>query len=260
VPGQLQTEQRGRVTVLTLSNPDKRNALDPALCSALTDAVRGLVEAGARCAVLTGEGDKAFCAGFDVTALPSRTDVAEIAANPFDPLIDAVSESAIPIVCALNGAAFGGGCELAATCDVRVGHSSVVLAIPPAKLGIVYAARGLVRLSAIAGESRARQMFLAARTVTAAEAHTWGLIDEVVAADAVLARAVAIAEGIAELAPLAVQGMRQSFEALLRRRADLDDDTRAELDRVRLRAWASADAAEARAAFAGKRKPTFRGE
>ncbi len=260
---ELTTEQDGAVTVLTLSNPDKRNALDPSLCQALTDAVAKLHLSGARAAVLTASGDKAFCSGFDLVALAdySGDDPAAVAANPFDPLIEAVSASSVPIVCALNGSAFGGGCELAATCDVRVAHKGVKLAIPPAKLGIVYAPRGLARLSAIAGESRARQMFLTARTVEAEEAHRWGLIDHLVAEHHVLPAAMQIAQAIAGLAPLAVQGMRRTFEALLAARVDaIDDTTRAELDRMRAVAWASADAAEARAAFAAKRSPKFSGK
>lgn len=258
--GELLTEWRGHVLVLTLSNPSKRNALDPALCNALAEAVRGMADQEVRCAVLTGEGDKAFCSGFDITALPSQSNLQDIGANPFDPLIDAVAASPVPIVAALNGGAFGGGCELAAACDLRIGHAGVVLAIPPAKLGIVYAARGLARLSALVGESRAREMFLAARSLEAQEAAQWGLIDYIVEPDQVLPRALQMAERIAELAPLAVQGMRRTFEALMRQRATLDPDTAAEIDRLRLAAFTSADGAEARAAFVEKRKPRFTGK
>jgi len=260
VIGELLTEWRGHVLVLTLSNPSKRNALDPALCNALAEAVRGMAEQEVRCAVLTADGDKAFCSGFDITALPSQSGLQDLGGNPFDPLIEAVAASSVPVVAALNGSAFGGGCELAATCDLRVGHAGVKLAIPPAKLGIVYAARGLARLSALVGESRAREMFLAARTVQAHEAAQWGLIDYIVEADQVLPRALEIAEGIAALAPLAVQGMRRSFEALMSQRASLDPETSAELDRLRLAAFASEDGAEARAAFAEKRTPRFSGK
>jgi len=245
--------------LLTLSNPAKRNALDPPLCAALADAVRGLADSGARAAVLTGEGDRAFCAGFDVAALPGATNLTEAVQNPFDPVIAAMAANDVPIVCALNGGAFGGGCEVAATCDLRVAHAGVELALPPAKLGIVYAARGLVRLAAIAGESHARDMFLTARRVGAEEAASWGLVDRIVAPSFVLPEAMEIAERIAALAPLAVQGMRRSFEALLARRAELAPDVAADLDRVRLRSWTSRDAAEARLAFVQKRKPKFGG-
>jgi enoyl-CoA hydratase/carnithine racemase len=255
----VQVERQGAVVVLTLANPAKRNALDPTLCRALADAVAGLAPAGARACVLTGAGDKAFCAGFDVSFLPGQVDLAALADNPFDALIAAVIANPVPIVCALNGSAYGGGCELAATCDLRVAHAGVELAMPPARLGIVYAARGLTRFAALCGESRARELFFTARRVGADEAARWGLVDHVVAAKEVLSRACALAESIAELAPLAVQGMRQTFETLLGRRAEIAAAEAALIDRLRLRAWASQDAAEARRAFAEKRKPSFTG-
>ena len=259
MPSELLTDRSGGVVVLTLSNPAKRNALDPDLCRALTDAVAALAASGVRAAVLTGSGDRAFCAGFDLSALPDGGDLAAVAANPFDPLIEAVSASPVPIVCALNGMAVGGGCELAATCDLRVAHAGVELMMPPAKLGIVYAARALARFSALVGDSRARSMFLAARSVGAEQALRWGLVDELVPVDEVLPRAVACAEGIARLAPLAIQGMRRTFEALLRRRAELSEDIGAEIERLRARAWLSEDSAEARRAFAERRTPSFKG-
>lgn len=211
--GAIEAERHGDVALLRIVNPDKRNALDHAICRALADAVTGLSAAGARAAVLTGAGDKAFCSGFDLDALSVPG-----AQAAFDGLIDAVAAQPVPMVAALNGATYGGGCELAATCDLRVAHAGVKLAIPAAKLGIVYPPRGLARFSALCGESRARQLFLTARTVDAAEAASWGLVDQVVAADAVVARALELATVIAGLVPAAVQGMRRSFEDLLRRR------------------------------------------
>jgi enoyl-CoA hydratase/carnithine racemase len=163
-------------------------------------------------------------------------------------------------VAALNGVAFGGGCELAAACDLRVAHDAVKLGMPPARLGIIYAARGLARFSAIVGESRARRMFLWAHTVDAAIARDWGLVDELVSASDVRSRAIALASEAAALAPLAVQGMRRTFERLLAQRAALPPVIAQDLEARRLDAWRSTDAAEARLAFAEKRTPRFRGE
>src|SRR5687768_16621967 len=115
----------GAVRVITLSNPAKRNALDPGLCDAIAVEIAAAAGAGARAIVLIGDGDKAFCAGFDLDALPE----AEAA---FPRLIEAVVASRLPIVCALNGVAFGGGAELAATCDLRVAHPEVRFSMPPA--------------------------------------------------------------------------------------------------------------------------------
>jgi enoyl-CoA hydratase len=238
---QLLERREGDVAILTLSNLEKRNALDPSLCEALVRAVGGLGASGARAAVLTGAGDRAFSAGFDLTTSPAGQPVGEFV---FDAMIDAVAASSVPIVAALNGMAFGGGCELAATCDLRIAHPGCKLAMPPAKLGIVYAARA---------------MFLGARTVEAEEALRWGLCDELVAPEEVLPRALARAWEMAALAPLSVQAMRAAFEGLIRARAQLSAEDAAVLEGRRAAAWRSEDAAEARLAFAEKRPPTFHG-
>lgn len=257
--GEVWKERRGEVTLLTISNPDKRNALDPEMCGALARALVELSREGTRAAVLTGAGDQAFCSGFDLAALSAGAAEPRAAENVFDALINAAAATPVPLVCALGGVAFGGGLELAATCDFRIAHAGVKLAMPPARLGIVYGPRGLVRFSALIGESRARQLFLLARTVDAETALAWGLVDEIVPPADVLPRALALADEIAALAPLAVQGMRRTFEALLRRRAILEGEEATALALLRDEAWRSEDASEARRAFAEKRAPRFRG-
>lgn len=240
--GELLALDQGAVRILTIRNPSKRNALDPSLCDALAAAFARLEPDGVRAAVLTGDGDKAFCAGFDLAALGDDSERA------FESIFAALSATGVPVVAALNGVAFGGGCDLAAACDQRIGHEEVSFLMPPAKLGLVYAPRGLARMAAICGESRARRMFLFARTVDAREAHRIGLLDDLVARADVLPRAVALAEEAAALAPLAVRGMRRLFE-----------HPGADATELRARAWNSDDAREARAAFAERRKPVFRG-
>lgn len=197
------------IKTVVISNATKRNALDLAECERL----RGELVVGdeVRVVVLTGEpAGRAFCAGFDLGALGDMA----AAERAFSGVIDAVSACRVPVIAALNGAAIGGGCELAATCDLRVAHAGVKLGLPPARLGIVYPDRGLRRLAALCGESRARQLFLLARTVDAAEAERWGLIDFVV--EDPLAKAQELAGEIAALVPHAVQGMRARFEGRFR--------------------------------------------
>lgn len=259
MPGQLLAERRGHVALLTLSNPAKRNALDPGLCGALASALAALAGDGVRAAVVTGEGDKAFSAGFDVDALGAAGGPLA-AERSFEGLIDAVVASPVPLVAALNGVAFGGAFELAATCDLRVGHAGVKLGMPPARLGVVYAPRGLARFQALLGEARARELFLLARTLDAAEAAAWGLIDRLVAPGEVLPQALALADEMAALAPLAVQGIRRGFELLLERRAALEPPAAEEIARRRAESALSADGFEARRAFAEKRKPIFTGK
>lgn len=251
----LRTEGSGGVVVWTLDNAAKRNALDLALCKQIGDALAAAPAAGTRAIVLTGAGDRAFSAGFDVGALGDPAAVQ----RAFSGLMDAMAGSPVPIVCALNGPAYGGGLELAAACDMRLAHPGVKLMMPPAKLGIVYSERGLARFSALAGESRARRMFLCAEVVDAETAARWGLVDDVVGDYELLPRARDRAADIAALAPLAVQGMRRAFEALIRRRAELAEVDRQLIDKLRAEAWSSEDAAEGRAALAARRPPVFKG-
>jgi enoyl-CoA hydratase len=236
------------VRILTLDRPAKRNALDPEMCAALVRELLAAVAGGARAIVLTGAGEKAFSAGFDLEVLAE-------AEQAWPPVLEALARSPIPVVCAVNGVAFGGGAELAASCDLRVAHAEVRFSMPPARLGIVYHAAGLARFSAIVGESRARELFLTARVIDVATAERWGLVDHVVPVDQVVPRALALAEEMAALAPLAVQGMRRSFEMLLAARAAPNP----EIERIRSAAWQSEDAAEARRALLEKRPAQFRG-
>jgi enoyl-CoA hydratase len=258
--GDLLVEDDGPVVVLTLSSPAKRNALDVVMCDALVAALASLPARGARAAVLRGDpAGRAFSAGFDLAALGEAAADPEAAQRIFERVLEAIAASPVPLVAALTGPAMGGGCEIAAACDLRVAHAAVKLGLPPARLGIVYPTRGLARFSALCGEARARQLFLLARTIAADEAHTWGLVDFLVPEGEVAARARALAGELAAHAPQAIQGMRLAFEALLRRRATLEGDDAEEIARRRAAAWRSADAAEALAAIAEKRVPRFSG-
>ena len=250
--GAIELERRDAIAVVTLKNERKKNALDPAMLDALVDALGRLPADGARAVVLTGAGD-VFSSGYDLSALPTG---AVPAANPLGPALAAIAGGALPVVAALNGAAIGGGCELAATCDLRVAHDAVTLMMPPVRLGLVYAPTGLARFVALCGLSRTRELFLTAAPVPALRARDWGLVDHVVHRDEVLPTALALATEMARGAPLAVAGTRRALELLMPR---VDGDGLAELARLMQEAWLSEDAAEARAAFREKRKPAFKG-
>ncbi len=244
-------ELSGAVAVLTLCNADKRNALDGAMCAALAGHLDQLHE-HARAAILTGDGDGAFSAGFDITELSAELQ-GDDQKHPFEQLMAAVARCPVPLIAAMRGVAHGGGLELAASCDVRIAHATVRMAMPPAKLGIVYRTPGLARFAALLGEGRARELFLTARSFTGEEAAAWGLVQRLVAEEAVLATAHAVAEEIAALPSAAVQGTRVAFEALLRRRAELQGDDGVEVERRRAAAWSSADAEAARRRFLTRR-------
>lgn len=251
--GAVEVEERGPVAIVTLVNAAKKNALDPPMLDALCAALARLPAAGARAVVLTGAGD-VFSSGYDIAALPPSG--AAPTGNPMGPALAAIAGGPLPVIAALNGAAIGGGCELAATCDLRVAHDEVTLMMPPVRLGLVYAPTGLARFVALCGWSRTRELFLTAKPVPALRARDWGLVDHVVARDEVVATALTLASEIAKGAPLAIAGTRRALELLM---PAVDGARAAELAQLMQAAWMSDDAAEARAAFREKRKPEFKG-
>lgn len=252
-------EDRGPVRILTLDNPAKRNALDFGSLAELSQACADVARDRVRCLVIRGAGDQAFSAGFDLDAMDAgdgdRPDLA------VERAMEALEAVPCPTVAYLNGPAFGGGCELAVTCDLRVARAGVSLGMPPARLGVVYAAAGLRRFLSLVGPSRTREMFFTGRPVEAEQALTWGLVNRVEPADRAEAEVLALAEQIAQNAPLAVQGMKRILRLLeASHERGLTEPERLEISDLRTRAFQSADLAEGRAAFAERRPPRFRGE
>lgn len=256
----LRAEDRGAVRILTLSNLAKRNALDFASLAELEAACAAAARDGVRCVVFRGDGEKAFCSGFDIAAIPTGPQEGDRPDLAVERAMEAVEALPCPTIAFLNGGAFGAGAELAATCDLRVARPGVQLGMPPARLGVVYAPAGLRRFLHLVGPARARELFFTGRPVEADEALAMGLIDRLVPGDHAEAAALALAEEIARNAPLAVQGMKRTLR-LLEAAAErgFTDAERAEIAELRRRAFESDDVREGRAAFLEKRAPRFRG-
>jgi enoyl-CoA hydratase/carnithine racemase len=259
VPGRLHVEEPAPgVARLTISNPEKRGALDRPLLDALREALAFL---DARCVVLSGEG-RAFCAGYDVEALMAEgyDDGDDEAAHPFPAALAAIEAYPYPVLAALNGYAIGGGLELAVACDLRIAADGIQLGMPPAKLGVVYPHAGLRRFLTTIGGARTRELFLTGRRIDAATAERWGLVSEVVVPAAALAdRALTLAGEIAANAPLSLRGNKAAIRALAAAAGTLDPATAAALDADRRAAFASEDLREGLRAFAEKRAPVWRG-
>jgi enoyl-CoA hydratase/carnithine racemase len=258
VPGQLLVEEPGPgVARLTISNPDKRGALDRPL---LEGIVATLARIDARCVVLTGEG-RAFCAGYDIGALMSDgyDDGKEAGAHPFQAALAAVEAYPYPVVAALNGYAIGGGLELAITCDLRIAAEGIQLGMPPAKLGVVYNHGGINRFVTAIGAARTRELFLTGRRVDAATAERWGLVNELVAPEQLEHAALALAAEIAANAPLSLRGNKAAIGAVVAAAGALDPAVAAALDAARREAFASEDLREGLRAFGEKRPPQWRG-
>jgi enoyl-CoA hydratase/carnithine racemase len=245
------------VARLTIDNPAKRNALDHEILDAFAAT---LPELEARCLLVTAAGP-VFSAGYDIGNLPREefADRAEaLVAHPFHEAIEALDAFAFPSVAALNGHAIGGGLELAIACDLRIASEEARLGMPPARLGLVYSHTGLRRFLDAVGAPRTRELFFTARNVTARTALQWGLVNEVVAPEALAAQAVAYAARIAAHAPLSLSGNKRALRELLAR-APLDPDVERELVALREACFRSEDFLEGVRAFAEKRPPRWQG-
>ncbi len=252
MPATLQvTEVADGVRALTLSHPERKNALDPGFLDALEAALAN--GAGVRAWLLRATGPGPFSAGYDLNALTGFPEGSPLPDERLGEVFDLLSVHPAPSVALVTGLAVGAGCELAASCDFRVGDAGAKFAMPPAKLGVVYALKGLARLTSRVGEQAARRMFLTGRTVDAEGALRLGLLD-VLAVDAE-AQAIALCSELAANAPLAVQGMKRGFRLM---HGGAEPELVA-YERLRRESFNSEDAREGKDALLGRRVPVFRG-
>ena len=254
----LRVEQRGAVTLVTLDRPQALNALSTRVLEELICAFAAFeADAGQRCAVLTGAGEKAFAAGADIKEM-AEMPPAEFYANDMfarwqSRLVNAVRK---PWIAAVNGFALGGGCELAMMADFIVAADTARFGQPEIKLGVVPGMGGSQRLARAIGRGRAMELILTGRTIDAAEAERIGLAARVVPAAELLDTALAIATEIAAMPPLAVLAAKELVNASAQ--VPLDEGIRLERRLFHMLA-ATEDKAEGMAAFVEKRAPVWKG-
>jgi enoyl-CoA hydratase/carnithine racemase len=252
------------VARLTISNPEKRNALDHPILDAITATLGELADSrgDARCVVVTGANGM-FSAGYDIGEIPDSQfeERAEaLVAHPFTEAIDALQAFPWPTVAALPGHTIGGGLELALACDLRVASEGIKLGMPPAKLGLVYSHTGLRRFIDAIGAARTRELFLLGSYIDAHTALAWGLINRAVAQDTLARETLDVASELAGNAPLSQLGNKRVIAALLAAEGRLDEEVEQELIELRRASFASQDLREGMRAFAERRDPRWRGE
>jgi enoyl-CoA hydratase/carnithine racemase len=262
MPGRLiQDEPADAVLRLTISHPARRGALDHAILDALVRAVAEAPGRGARCLVLTGE-PGTFSSGYDLGDLSEEAfaqDAERRIAHPLTAALDALEACDLPVVAALGGHTVGGGLELALTCDLRVAAEGIRLAMPPAKLGLVYSHTGLRRFVDVVGAARTRELFLLGRAVGTRDALAWGLVNAVVPPERLADAALDWARELAGNAPLSVRGTKRVLRALLAAEGELDPGAEAELLELRRACFASEDFREGVRAFAERRPARWKG-
>lgn len=259
--GTLQYEVNGNVAIIRLNRPDRMNTLGgtmkPDLAKAFFEHARN--DDKVTCIVLTGTGNRAFCAGADIKErAEQRTAPADyyVRQEQTHALFRAIEEFEKPTIAAINGVALGGGLELALCCDIRIAAASARFGLPEAKLGVIPAAGGTQRLPRIVGEAVAKELIFTSEIIDAAAAKEIRLVNRVVDDARLMEEALQLAMRIGEQPPLAIRFAKRSVNLGMQ----VGIDAGLEYERYAASMVVdSEDRKEGMRAFVEKRKPVFVG-
>lgn len=252
-------ERRGSIALVTLDRAERMNALSRALVARFGEIGRELTsQDDVRLIIVTGSGDKAFCAGADLKERAGMSaDEVRALLLAYETELGWLERIEVPTLAAINGAALGGGLELALLCDLRIAAEHAVLGLPETSLGVIPGAGGTQRLPRLLGEARAKELILRAARLSAPEALILGLVNQVMPkSDQFLLEVINWADPILNGAPLAIRAALTAMRGATTR--DLKDGLALERAAYE-QCLASEDRLEALAAFSEKRKPIFKG-
>lgn len=247
------------VLLVTLNRPEFSNAFNTQTGRDLFDVFHPLEleHRKYRCVVITGAGQKAFCAGGDLKERNTLTEEQWVLQHElFERTFRHVLNCPLPVLAAVNGAAFGGGLELMLQCDFAFASRTARFALTEVSLGIMPGGGGTQTLARAVGERRAKELLLTGRAFTAAQAAEWGLVNEVLSRAELLPHALATAEAVAANAPISTRQIKQSVSRGLR--MSLADALAFEIEAYN-RMVPTQDRVEGVRAFNEKRKPLFKG-
>lgn len=241
---------------ITISRPDKLNALNQATMREISDAIQLAEEdPNIRAVIFTGEGRKAFVAGADVSEIAELEDLkARKFAENGQEIFTRIEDLSKPVIAAVNGFALGGGCELAMACHIRVASENARFGLPEINLGIIPGYGGTQRLPRYIGKSRALEMMLTGDMISAQTAFQWGLVNHVVTQGELLEKCETLLAKIVRKAPVAASHIIQSVNAVYR----LENGFQQEANSF-ANCCTTDDFQEGTAAFLEKRQPEFKG-
>lgn len=220
-------EQKGAVGVVTINREKALNALNSTVLEELDATFDAINLDEVRCVILTGAGQKSFVAGADIGEMSSLTKAeGEAFGKKGNDVFLKIENFPVPVICAINGFALGGGCEIAMSCDIRICSDNAVFGQPEVGLGITPGFGGTQRLARLVGPGMAKQMIYTARNIKADEAFRIGLVNAIYTQEELLPAAEKMAAGIAKNAPIAVRNCKKAINEGL----DLAMDKAVELE------------------------------
>ncbi|WP_096269776.1 enoyl-CoA hydratase [Paucisalibacillus globulus] len=246
------------VALITLNRPEAANAMSKALLDDLNSTVEELSSnKQINCVIITGSGDKAFCAGADLKERKGMDDEQVVdAVRYIGKSVLAVESIKVPVIAAINGVAFGGGLELALGCDIRIAADSAKLGLTETSLAIIPGAGGTQRLPRLIGVGRAKQLIFSAKAISASDALSIGLVEEIVPKEELLHYAIDVAKSIAKNGPIALRQAKMAINQGMQ----TDLSTALEIEHLCYKETIKTnDRLEGLEAFKEKRTPVYHG-
>jgi len=242
---------------ITLNRPGKLNSIVPEMLDLIGEALEGAeADPSVRCVVITGAGDRAFCAGADVSSLSglSSSDAEAVSRKGHQVHMKIIRLSK-PVVAAVNGYALGGGCELAAACDFRIASERARFSQPEVNLGLIPGWGGTQLLTRLVGVAKAKEMIMTGAMLNAEDALRAGLVNKIAVADKFMEEVKAFAASLVRGPPIAIAKVKRLVNMSLELEAGMDAEAEA-FGRL----FSTSDFREGVTAFLGKRKPVFKGQ
>jgi methylmalonyl-CoA decarboxylase len=248
---------QGEIGTITLNNQERRNCLSEAMLAGIERSIQSLVEQGARAIIIrAARGSKVWSAGFDIRELPDPG---------IDPLgynddlataLRAVQNCPVPVIAMIEGSVWGGGCDLAVTCDLAIGTPAATFAITPAKLGVPYTTTGLMRFIGVMPMHIVKELFFTAQPITAERAKELGILNHLVAAEDLERFTFDLVSRIIENSPLALRVLKEQLR-VLGNSFPMSPETQERIQGLRRMVYQSEDYREGKRAFLDKRRPRF---